>query len=94
MILLGQKVRDKITGFEGVTVSKVEYLNGCIQYGVRPYYSETEMKGEYPKAEYIDEEQLEKLYPESLENEKTGNGDQDSNPKEPPGGLQSARPRK
>lgn len=94
MILLGQKVRDKITGFEGVTVSKVEYLNGCIQYGVRPYYSETEMKGKYPEAEYIDEEQLEKLYPESLEDEKRVSGDQNSNSEKPPGGPQSARPRK
>ena len=88
MILLGQKVKDKVTGFEGIAVSRVEYMSGCIQYGVRPRYIEAEMKGTYPAAEYIDEDELEKLYPEPLEDEKTDPA------KQPPGGLQSARPRK
>ena len=95
MILLGQKVRDKITGFEGVAISRIEYLSGCIQYGVIPRYNEAEMKGEYPKAEYIDLGQLEKLYPESLEDDEDNRKDWiEKDAKEPPGGLQSARPRK
>ena len=36
MIKLGDKVKDKITGFEGITVAKVIYLNGCISYEVQP----------------------------------------------------------
>ena len=96
MILLGSKVRDKVTGFTGITVSRVEYMTGCIQYGVRPRYNEAEMKGEYPKVEYIDEEQLKKLYPESLEDDEDNGKDwiekdkKTDNEEEPPGGLQSA----
>lgn len=36
MIELGEKVRDKISGVEGVAVSRTQFLNGCIQYGVCP----------------------------------------------------------
>lgn len=35
-IQLGVKARDKITGFEGIVVSKVVYLTGCDQYGLTP----------------------------------------------------------
>lgn len=38
MINLGDKVRDKVSGLEGTVVSKVEYLNGCVQYGVQPKF--------------------------------------------------------
>ena len=44
MILLGSQVKDKVTGFEGIAVSRIEYLSGCVQYGVRPRYIEKEMK--------------------------------------------------
>ncbi len=33
-IKLGQKVRDKITGLEGIATSKTEFLNGCVQYEI------------------------------------------------------------
>lgn len=36
MIKLGSKVRDKITGLEGIAVSRIEFLNGCIQYELMP----------------------------------------------------------
>lgn len=36
MIRLGEKVQDKISGLEGIAVSRTEYLNGCVQYGVMP----------------------------------------------------------
>ena len=95
MILLGQKVKDKVTGFEGIAVSRVEYMNGCIQYGVRPRYIEAEMKGIYPQAEYIDQDELEKLYPEALEDEESAPEEIAFKKVKPrPGGLQSARPKK
>ncbi len=31
---LGEKVKDTITGFTGITVGRVEYLYGCEQYQV------------------------------------------------------------
>ncbi|MDR1347825.1 MAG: hypothetical protein LBJ63_05255 [Prevotellaceae bacterium] len=54
-IKLGQKVRDMVTGFEGIAIARIEYLNGCIQYCVKPQ----SQKGEMPESEYIDHQQLE-----------------------------------
>jgi len=36
MIRLGDVAKDRVTGFEGVTVARIEYLNGCIQYQLQP----------------------------------------------------------
>ena len=98
MILLGSKVKDKVTGFEGIAVSRIEYLSGCVQYGVRPRYDEEEMKGKYPEVEYIDEGQLEDIPGETVWidklSEETASGDKTAVEKSPPGGLQSARPRR
>ena len=33
---LGKKAKDKITGFEGIIISKITYLYGCAQYGLAP----------------------------------------------------------
>lgn len=55
-IKLGKKVKDKVTGYEGVATAKVEYLNGCIQYCVIPQVGSD---GKMPEAEYIDVHQLE-----------------------------------
>ena len=55
MIKLGQKVRDKVTGFEGMATAKVEYLNGCVQLCVKP----KAIDGKMLEGEYIDDSQLE-----------------------------------
>lgn len=55
MIKLGLKVKDKVTGFEGVAVARIEYLNGCVQYGVKPKVGKD---GKIADIEYIDENQL------------------------------------
>ena len=34
MIRLGSRVRDKITGFEGITTGHCKYLYGCNQYNI------------------------------------------------------------
>ena len=34
--LLGKQVKDKVTGFEGIVIGKIEYLFGCNQYGIAP----------------------------------------------------------
>ena len=54
-IKLGQRVRDIVTHYEGIAVAHVEYLNGCIQYGVKPLAKD----GNMPEVEYIDYQQLE-----------------------------------
>ncbi|WP_338876939.1 hypothetical protein WBJ53_14885 [Spirosoma sp. SC4-14] len=55
MIKLGQKVRCKVTGFEGIAIVKCEYLNGCVQYCVKPAARD----GKMIDGEYIDVQQLE-----------------------------------
>ena len=55
-IQLGNKVRDKITGFEGTATAKVEYINGCVQYCVKPKVKED---GSMSEVEYIDIAELE-----------------------------------
>ena len=54
-IKLGQHVTDMVTGFNGIATARVKYLNGCIQYCVKPQASET---GKMPDGEYIDHNQL------------------------------------
>lgn len=36
MIKLGSKVRCKITGFEGIAITRTEWLNGCVGICVKP----------------------------------------------------------
>ncbi len=33
---LGQKVRDRITGFEGIVVARTEWMYGCIRITIQP----------------------------------------------------------
>ena len=55
MIKLGTKVKDMITGFEGVAVARIVYLNGCVQIQVQ---SKKLKDSKIIKAEWIDEPQL------------------------------------
>ena len=52
---LGSMLKDKVTGMTGIATSRVEYLNGCVQYGVKPKSKD----GTYPDSQYIDVGQLE-----------------------------------
>lgn len=54
---LGSKVKCIVTGFTGIAVARLEYLNGCIQYGVKPKVKK-EKPSEMPDAIYIDQQQL------------------------------------
>lgn len=57
-IKFGSIVKDRVTGFKGMVVARVEYFNGCIQYGIRPKMKKGET-GKRPDVEYIDEQHLE-----------------------------------
>lgn len=35
-IELGSRVKDIVTGFEGIAIAKCIYMNGCIRYEVQP----------------------------------------------------------
>ena len=71
MVELGQKVKDSITGFEGIATGKCIYLNGCIQIQVRPI----ELRdGRMIDSEWIDEQRL------TNTSEATNGGPQDTPP--------------
>jgi len=54
---LGQKVKERFTGFVGVIVAQTRYLNGCLKYGVSAINLDKD--GKIPDWEWIDETQLE-----------------------------------
>ncbi len=61
-IKLGDKVRDKVSGYEGIATSRTEFLNGCFQIEVTAKLK----KGILPKVEEIqgigiDQQQLERI---------------------------------
>jgi len=71
-IELRDQVKDVITGFTGIVIARVEYLNGCIQYCVKPKILK---EGKTLEGEYIDENQLKiikKWQKDKPKNEKGG----------------------
>ena len=70
MIKLGQKVQDKVTGFTGVATARIEYINGCVQYCVKPKVG---ADGKMVEGEYLDQQQLEVLSDEvKIKSSETG----------------------
>jgi hypothetical protein len=68
-IKLGQKLKCRVTGIEGIATAKCEYLNGCIQIGITPLAD----TNKYPETHYIDYKQLEVIGDGiSIETENTG----------------------
>ena len=57
--VLGSELQDKITGFKGIAISRVEYINGCVQYCVKP--QQLDEKGAMKDGEYFDVGQLIKV---------------------------------
>lgn len=56
MVNLGDKVKDTVSGFEGIAVSKHIYLAGCARFGVQPLVGKD---GKLPESETFDEPCLE-----------------------------------
>ncbi len=55
---LGAKLRDVVTGFEGIATSRIEYINGCVQYALVP---KVDKDGKMPPGEYFDFQRLEQI---------------------------------
>lgn len=53
--MLGKKVESRVTGFKGIATAKVEFINGCVQYCVKPRVGKD---GAMPEGHYIDVEEL------------------------------------
>lgn len=58
-ISLGDKVKDKITDFEGIAIARITFLNGCEQIQVQPQGLTKD--GEQKESVFIDIQQLEKV---------------------------------
>lgn len=54
---LGDKVKDRITGFVGIATARCVYLNGCVQIQITPPAKNNETQ----KVTWIDEDQIEVL---------------------------------
>ena len=54
-IKLGQRVRDSITGYEGVAICRAEWLYGCVRITIQ---GDLDKDGKMPEAVCIDEDQL------------------------------------
>lgn len=55
---LGDKVRDKVSGFEGIATARTEWLNGCLRWGISPRVGED---GKLPEDIWVDDQQIEVL---------------------------------
>ena len=55
-IKLGEEVQDRITGFQGIAVSRTTFLNGCSRIEVQPKVNGT---GKVPESKVFDEPDLE-----------------------------------
>lgn len=78
MIELGQEAKDKITGFKGIIIGRIQYLTGCDQYGLAPKTPE----GQKPlQTEWFDEGRIEitgkGVLAEDVKTEKNGGVNRD-----------------
>ncbi len=71
-IKLGDKIRDKITGFEGVAIAYAEWMNGCNRWASQP--TELSDKGKPREAEWFDEQQVELAKAEAAPKRKPSGG--------------------
>ena len=55
MIKLGDEVKDRVSGFRGIAISRHEYLQGCSRVTIQPPVNE---KGELPDCKSFDEPDL------------------------------------
>ena len=74
---LGSRVKDIITGFEGIVVARSQWLNNCSTYGVQP----EELKNGIPQEkQWFDEPQLELVKTKVFKANATTGGPQRSVP--------------
>lgn len=74
MIELGDKVKDKVSGFSGIAVGKTVYLAGCLRFLVRP--DKTDKDGKFQEGIWFDEDELEVVKQKIVKGKKqiTGGG--------------------
>jgi len=80
------RVKDTVSGYEGIITVRCEYLNGCLQYCLSK--TELDKDGKVQEGEYFDEGQLEKVKVKprtlaDLQKKPTGGPQRDQAPKSP-----------
>lgn len=55
---MGVKLRDRVTGLEGICTGRLEYMNGCVQFCIKPKVGKD---GKVPNGDWIDSQQLEQI---------------------------------
>ena len=70
-IELGDKVKCIYTGFKGIVVAKIEFINGCIQFEVA---GKVDKDNKIPEGTYIDQHSLEVVTPKKKESEPEDTG--------------------
>ena len=63
MIKLGDKVRDKVSGFTGIAVARHIYLEGCTRISIQP---EIDKDGKLPESMSFDEPLIEIIEPQKI----------------------------
>jgi len=63
VVKLGSKVRDVISGFQGIAISRCEYLNGCVTIGIEGAMDGSKDKDGDPKRPHVwtDEQRVQVL---------------------------------
>ena len=56
MIILGQEVKDIVTGLKGIAVARNCWLNGCVRIGIQ---AKVNKDGKVPDVDWADEKQVE-----------------------------------
>ena len=72
MIKLGDKVRDRISGFEGIATATGVYLNGCRRVLIEP--AKLDKDGKIIKSVWFDDVQVEVVKADSFASGKTSTG--------------------
>ena len=63
----GDELECIVTGFKGIVISRIEWLNGCIQYCLKPKMKKKKDETiKMPEGEYIDEQQLKLIEPKKI----------------------------
>jgi hypothetical protein len=55
---IGDVVRDKISGLQGVVTCRVEFITGCVRWRISPQEVD---EGEFIEPQYFDAEELEEV---------------------------------
>jgi hypothetical protein len=71
-IKLGDRARDKITGFEGIVIARTDWLYNCVRFVIQP--SALNKDGKPIESESFDEDQLELVVPEAAVEKQTKTG--------------------